>query len=233
MQMANAMAIIANKGKYYLPHFVDSIQNETIEDTVFLGKYRKLHKPVNIPDSMFNYIIDGMHDVTVYGTSYFIKVPGQEYCAKTGTAQNPHGKNHSWFVGFAPKDDPKIAIAVIVENAGYGATWAGPIVGFMMEKYLNDTITTERLKDVERIANTDLIPADIKHWYYVKDSIRQAKAREVDENAQQVVPVIERKVTFDPEAEPNRKDSGTDTTKKGQQPMLKPDEIRLKRDSTR
>ena len=82
-----------------------------------------------------------MHDVTVYGTANFLKIPGVEYCAKTGTAQNPHGKNHSIFTCFAPKDNPKIAVAVVVENAGFGATWAGPIATLLMEKYLNDTIS--------------------------------------------------------------------------------------------
>jgi penicillin-binding protein 2 len=169
-----------------------------------------------------------MHDVTVFGTSYFIKVPGQEYCAKTGTAQNPHGKNHSWFVAFAPKDDPKIAVAVVVENAGYGATWAGPIAGFMMEKYLNDTIATDRLAEVERISKADLVPAAIKHWYYVKDSLRQAKAREIDENAVETPAKTETKTTFDPEAEPNKKQ--TTDTPRNQLLMLKPEEIRIKKD---
>ncbi len=232
LQMANAMCVIAGNGKFYTPHFVDSIQNETIEDTVFLGKYRKLHQPLHIADSLYTYIKEGMHDVTVYGTAHFIKVPGHQFSAKTGTAQNPHGKNHSWFVAFAPKDNPQIAVAVVVENAGYGGTWGGPIAGFLMEKYLNDTIAADRLKEVERISNADLIPAAIKHWYYVKDSLKQAKAREVDENSTQVETNVERKVIFDPDAEPNRKDSGTDTVKK-QQPMILPDDRRNKKDTTR
>jgi penicillin-binding protein 2 len=228
LQMANAMAIIANNGKYYIPHFVDSIQNETTEDTVYLAKYRRLHQPVHIPDSLFNYIKEGMHDVTVYGTSYFIKVPGHEYAAKTGTAQNPHGKNHSWFVAFAPVENPTIAIAVVVENAGYGATWAGPIAGFMMEKYLNDTIAADRMAEVDRISNADLIPAAIKHWYYVRDSLKQAKAKEIDENTPQVITNTDSKTTFDPDAEPNRKENAPDTAR-NQQQMLKPEERRLKR----
>lgn len=227
LQMANAMCIIANKGKYYAPHFVDSIQNETAEDTVYLGKYRRVHKPVNIPDTMFNSIIEGMHDVTIYGTSYFIKVPGHEYAAKTGTAQNPHGKNHSWFVAFAPVHNPTIAIAVVVENSGYGSTWGGPIAGFMMEKYLNDTIAADRLSEVERISNADLIPSAIKRWYYVKDSLKQAKEKEIDENTPTVITNTDTKTTFDPDAEPNRKENAADTTRNQQ--MLKPDEIRLKR----
>lgn len=229
LQMANAMSIIASNGKYYIPHVVDSIQNETKDDTIYMAKYRKLHRPVHIPDSIFSIIKDGMHDVTVFGTAAFIKIPGQEYCAKTGTAQNPHGKNHSWFVAFAPKDDPKIAVAVVVENAGYGATWAGPIAGFMMEKYLNDTIAADRLAEVERISKADLIPAAIKHWYYTKDSLRQAKSREIDEATPETVTKPDTKVTFDPEAEPNKKQNG-DSAKINQQPMLKPDERKLRKD---
>ena len=89
--------------------------------------------------------------------------------------QNPHGKNHSLFVAFAPKNNPTIAIAVVVENGGYGSVAAGPIAGFMMEKYLNDTISTAGLAEVERVAKVNLIPAAIKNWYYKKDSIRLAK----------------------------------------------------------
>jgi hypothetical protein len=106
-----------------------------------------------------------MHDVTVIGTAAFIKVPGHDFCAKTGTAQNPHGKNHSLFVCFAPKENPTIAVAVVVENAGYGSTWAGPIAGLMMEKYLNDTLTTESKLKAENLSNVDLMPAAIKSWY--------------------------------------------------------------------
>ncbi len=175
MQLANMMCIIANKGYYYTPHFVDSIERESNTDTSMLGKYRRKHVVTSTADTVFRAVHDGMHDVTIYGTAAGIKVPGVEYCAKTGTAQNPHGKNHSLFVCFAPKDNPTIAVAVIVENAGFGATWAGPIGAFMMEKYLNDTIATDRLAEVERISNANLIPDAIKQWYARKDVQRQAK----------------------------------------------------------
>jgi penicillin-binding protein 2 len=175
IQLANMMCIIANKGYYYTPHFVDSIEHEEKDDTVYLAKYRRKHVVTHTADTVFRAVHEGMHDVTVYGTAAGIKVPGVEYCAKTGTAQNPHGKNHSLFVCFAPKDNPTIAVAVIVENAGYGSTWAGPIGAFMMEKYLNDTIATDRLEEVERISKADLIPSAIKDWYVKKDNQRQAK----------------------------------------------------------
>jgi penicillin-binding protein 2 len=165
LQLANSMAFIANEGYYYTPHFVDSIESETQEEAAQLAPFRKKQKVTKIPKEYFDVIKDGMHDVTVYGTAAFIKVPGHEYCAKTGTAQNPHGKNHSLFVCFAPKDNPKIAVAVIVENAGYGATWAGPIGGLLMEQYLNDTLTAESQLKADNLAQVDLMPQAIKNWY--------------------------------------------------------------------
>ena len=125
LQIANVMAIIANKGYYYIPHFVSSIEGQTAEDTL-LNKYKIKHKiPVHIPDTLYHLVIEGMHDVTVVGTAASIpKIPGIDICAKTGTAENLHKgekqKDHSLFACFAPKDDPKIAIAVIVENGGFG-----------------------------------------------------------------------------------------------------------------
>jgi len=130
-----------------------------------LENFRVKQEVTKIPTEYFDVIKEGMHDVTVYGTAAFIKVPGHEFCAKTGTAQNPHGKNHSLFVCFAPKDNPKIAVAVIVENAGFGATWAGPIAGLVMEKYLNDTLTKESKIKADNLSNVDLMPESIKAWY--------------------------------------------------------------------
>lgn len=165
LQLANTMAFIANEGYYYTPHFVDSVEEEDDTDKEVLSKFRTKQAVTKIPKEYFDIIKEGMHDVTVFGTAAFIKVPGHEFCAKTGTAQNPHGKNHSLFVCFAPKDNPKIAVAVVVENAGFGATWAGPIGGLLMEKYLNDTLTKESKTKVEYLANVDLMPANIKEWY--------------------------------------------------------------------
>jgi penicillin-binding protein 2 len=139
-------------------------------------------------------------------------VPGINYAAKTGTAQNPHGKDHSIFVAYAPVEDPQIAVAVVVENAGFGATWAGPIASLVMEKYLNDTLAAGRDKEVTRVANANLLPDAIKRWYQVKDSIRAVKAAKL---LLDTIPVIKldnglenRKITYDPEAEPNRRDTG-------------------------
>lgn len=207
LQLANVMAIIANKGYYYTPHFVDSIENENASDREFLAPYRKKHEVTHIVDSAYQAVHLGMNDVTIYGTATRVKIDGINICAKTGTAQNPHGKNHSLFVAFAPMENPTIAIAVIVENAGYGSTWAAPIASLMMEQYLHDSLATKRIAEVDRIAKADLIPAAMKRWYYRKDSARQAKQTPVvNADTLHVIktPVVTKPVQFDPEAEPER-----------------------------
>jgi len=171
LQLANAMALIANEGYYYTPHFVDSIEDEDEDDKAILAKFRTKQEVTKISSDIFKIIKDGMHDVTIYGTAAGIKVPGHEYCAKTGTAQNPHGKNHSLFVCFAPKDNPKVAVAVVVENAGFGATWAGPMGAILMEKYLNDSLTVESERKSDELAKVDLMPEAIKNWY-VRNNVK-------------------------------------------------------------
>jgi penicillin-binding protein 2 len=178
LQLANSMALIANEGYYYTPHFVDSIEEEDNEDKIALSKFRTKQAVTKISGDIFKVIKEGMHDVTVYGTAAGVKLPGHEYCAKTGTAQNPHGNNHSIFVAFAPKDNPTVAVAVVVENAGYGATWAGPISTLLMEKYLNDTLTTESLKKSEDLAKVDLMPQSIKDWYVKNKTNRPSTIEE-------------------------------------------------------
>ena len=236
LQLANAMCIIANKGFYFKPHLIDSIQNETIDDTAYLAKYRKRHDVTHIADTTYAIVQLGMQDVVTNGTAQNAMIPGVDVCGKTGTAQNPHGKNHSLFVAFAPRINPKIAIAVVVENSGYGSTWASPIASLMMEKYLHDTISARRQPEVERISNADLIPAAIKKWYFVKDSIRQAKLLKLNKQAEVVNVQIEapappsKKITFDPEAEPERKDTADIQIPKS--PMLNPEDKKNKKDST-
>ncbi len=146
LQMANVMCLIANKGYYYIPHLVKSVGGD--EEHPLLEKYRKKLQVANITDSAFNTVILGLMDVVDRGTGRVAKLPGVEVCAKTGTAEN-YGivngvrvklQNHSMFVAFAPRENPKIAIAVAVENAGYGATWAGPIASLIMEKHLTGEI---------------------------------------------------------------------------------------------
>jgi penicillin-binding protein 2 len=182
LQMANAMCIVANKGYYYTPHFVGKIDGETKEDTL-LNKFRRKHEVLtHIPDASYEEVISGMQDVVEIGTARVAKIPGINICAKTGTAENYRIiegrrvklKDNSMFVLFAPREDPKIVIAVVVENAGFGATWAGPVASLLMEKFLNDTLRTERLKEVDRIAGTNLMPSYLKRLQYHEDSIRAA-----------------------------------------------------------
>jgi len=181
LQIANAMSTIANKGYYYIPHFVKSIDDEKADDTL-LNKYRIKHKiPVHISDTVYNIVIEGMHEVTTLGTAAGIpKIPGVDICAKTGTAENKmvldgkviQLKDHSVFGCFAPMQDPKIAVAVIVENGGFGADWAGPMAYLMIEKYLTDSLRTERKADVERISNANLMPSYLPRLQYKEDSVR-------------------------------------------------------------
>ncbi|SDC71710.1 penicillin-binding protein 2 [Niabella drilacis] len=181
LQLANAMCIIANKGSYYTPHFVDSIDGETAADAPILAKYRQKHEVLtHISDTAYNAIINGMNDVVTRGTARVAMIPGIDVCAKTGTAENYtildrrriKLKDNSMFVCFAPKDNPKIAIAVAVENAGYGATWAGPIARILMEKFLLDSLTNKSKADLERISNTNLMPSYYDRLQYVTDSAR-------------------------------------------------------------
>lgn len=222
LQLANSMCIIANKGYYYTPHFIDSVENESVRDTSFFNKYRTKHTPLHIPDSLYEAVHLGMQDVTEIGTARSARIPGINICAKTGTAQNPHGKDHGLFVAFAPRENPKIAIAVVVENAGFGGVVAAPIASLMIEKYLNDTLSAASKKKAEEFAARNYIPPAIKAWYAKRDSARAAREREVDESAVQQHKTDERVNTFDPEAEPNRKDNLPSNTNAGKMPIINP-----------
>lgn len=184
LQSANEACIIANKGWYYTPHFVDSIEHQTEDDSVYFSKYRIKHQPVHISDEDYRTVQQGMEDVTEVGTAHNVTIPGIKYAAKTGTAQVPKVKNLAVFIAYAPADDPKIAVAIYVENAGYGATWAAPIGAHMMEQYLNDTLTPDTQADVERLSKVNLYPPQIYEWRRRKDSLKQVqlreKAREID-----------------------------------------------------
>jgi penicillin-binding protein 2 len=157
LQLANAMCIVANKGFYYLPHLVKKIDNEQPSDTL-LNKFRQKHEVLTkISDEDYESVMAGMQDVVEHGTARSAMIPGINICAKTGTAEKYRIidrrriklKDNSVFVCFAPRENPKIAIAVVVENAGFGSTWAAPIASLMLEKYLNDTLRPERVKEIE------------------------------------------------------------------------------------
>ncbi len=141
LQMANFAAIIANRGYYYIPHIVKSVNGEGVKDSKFLEKqYTK------VDPKYFDVIVQGMWDgVNVGGSSTRARLDGYDVCGKTGTAENPRGADHSTFLSFAPKDDPKIAISVYVENGGFGATIALPIASLIEEYYLTGEIKRESL----------------------------------------------------------------------------------------
>lgn len=156
LQMANIMCLIANRGYYIQPHFFKGVSGQKTENLVHFDTIR-----VPIDSVHFETIIQGMRLAVEAGTGYTAYVPGLDLCGKTGTAQNPHGKDHSVFVGFAPWYDPKIAVAVIVENAGWGGTWAAPIASLVAEKYLKGTLSRPQL--YEYICRTPLLPAFMNH----------------------------------------------------------------------
>lgn len=180
LQMANSMAIIANRGFYYRPHLVKSIGGNP-RDSMLRPFLQKII-PARVSDTDYAIIGLGMMDVVDRGTGRVAQLPNVEVCAKTGTAENyalvggqrVKLKDHSMFVAFAPRVNPKIAIAVAVENSGYGSTWAGPIASLMIEKYLFDTIANNRKHLEDRMVNG----TTITNMVYVVDSSQRARDRQ-------------------------------------------------------
>ena len=156
LHMANLCATIANRGFYYIPHIVKDSDNVSIDP-----KYKEKHYTM-VDTTHFPKVVGGMYRAVNSGfgsggTASIAAVEGLEICGKTGTAQNPHGSDHSVFICFAPKDDPKIAVAVYVENGGFGATYAAPIASLLTEMYLNKEISEERKYLEERMLNSNLM----------------------------------------------------------------------------
>jgi penicillin-binding protein 2 len=149
IQLANMMATVANKGYYYTPHVIKKIKGIDIDKKFTTRHYTTIDK------QYFDPVIQGLFDVYNHGTAYHLKVEGIDICGKTGTAENFTKINkvrtqltdHSIFVAFAPKDNPKIAIAVFVENGYWGARWAGPIASLMIEKYLKGEALTQKARE--------------------------------------------------------------------------------------
>ncbi len=139
LQNANIVTTIANKGFYYIPHIIKAIDKD--ENHPKLIRFKEKQIPLVTDTALYNHTIGGMTLVVESGTAAGVKMNDITMCAKTGTAQNPHGKDHSVFVAFAPKENPKIAISVVVENGGWGAQWAAPIASLMIEKYIRGYIT--------------------------------------------------------------------------------------------
>lgn len=185
LQVANEMAYIANKGWYIIPHIVDSIEGG--DKYGLLEKYKNRITPINLDDSIFEAVHDGMQGVMEGGTGRGSKVEGITICGKTGTVENYYRgvkqPNHSFFCAFAPRENPKIAIMCVVENSGrFGGTYAAPIVSLMIEKYINDTISAKRKALVERMSKINLIPKLMLDKMRAKDSLAKAREEEKELN---------------------------------------------------
>ncbi|MDT7832505.1 penicillin-binding protein 2 [Flavobacteriaceae bacterium S356] len=159
IQLANVTAAIANRGFFYTPHIVKKVGNQAMKDSVYSVK-----KMTSIAPRYFKPIIDGMEEVFETGTAKWVKIEGVEICGKTGTAENSAKVNgvmeqqpdHSILVAFAPKENPKIAIAVFIENGGFGSQIAAPITSLMIEKYLFKKVKRKWIEDY--ILKKDLYP---------------------------------------------------------------------------
>jgi len=164
MQLANVMCAVANEGYYYTPHIIKRIENREI-DKSFVER-----KQTTIDRQHFRPIIEGLEEVYKTGTARRLQIPGIAICGKTGTVENAatvNGesvklKDHSVFLAFAPKENPKIVVAVFIENGGFGATWAGPIASLMIEKYLKGEITRT---DMEK----RMLEGDLSENYVLRD----------------------------------------------------------------
>ncbi len=178
LQLANIECTIANHGFYYRPHLIKSIG----ADEIIKKEYTERNF-VGIDSQYFEPVINGMQAVVDHGTAIQSKIPGIIMCGKTGTAQNPHGENHSVFVAYAPRENPKIAIAVVVENSGEGARWAAPIASFIVEKYLKGSIskresgiTPEYFMNANKLPNIENYTAKGKRRAaFLADSLKKAK----------------------------------------------------------
>ncbi|MFN8437600.1 MAG: penicillin-binding transpeptidase domain-containing protein [Cytophagales bacterium] len=142
LQLANVAAIFANRGYYYSPHLIKKIGDKSTTRTQFLEK-----KQVYQDSIFFNSMISAMGDVVRAGTATMARSQVIEIAGKTGTAENPHGDDHSLFLGFAPKNNPKIAVGVVLENAGWGATAAAPLASLIIERYLRGEIKRTYLEE--------------------------------------------------------------------------------------
>jgi penicillin-binding protein 2 len=151
LQMANVSAIVANRGFYYTPHIIKEIENDTVPQD-FGQKYYSKISPEN-----FEPIIEGMEQVVHGNMASMVAVPGVVMCGKTGTVQNNQGSDHSVFTAFAPRDKPEIAIFVYVENGVWGSRYAAPIAGLLVEKYLNDTISSSKKWVEQRMFDANLL----------------------------------------------------------------------------
>jgi penicillin-binding protein 2 len=188
IQLANMIATVANQGYYYTPHIIKKIKGQIIDKKFTTKHVTTINKAYYPP------VIQGLFDVYNFGTAYALKIPGIDVCGKTGTAENfarigskkVQLKDHSIFVAFAPKDNPKIAIAVFVENGGFGATIAGPITSLMIEKYIKKEIT---LKNFEK----NMLARSLKGEYnkYTKQTLDSLmKMRRIKDSLARLKPKV-------------------------------------------
>jgi penicillin-binding protein 2 len=150
VQLANLSALISNRGWFITPHVIRAIGHKDSLIETYTKKQR-----VMVDQQYFDVVVEGMANVITGGTGTIAKIDSITLAGKTGTAQNPHGKNHSIFIAFAPVQNTRIAISVVVENAGYGSAWAAPIASLMIEKYLNRKVKRTDLE--EQMINGNLI----------------------------------------------------------------------------
>ncbi|MFM2267416.1 MAG: hypothetical protein RL757_857 [Bacteroidota bacterium] len=166
MQIANLVAIIANRGYYHTPHLVKAFKDgDKIEKTTEKYLYRN---ETLVESRHFEEIINGMQMVIDEGTGSNARIDGITVCGKTGTSQNPHGEDNSVFMGFAPKNEPRIAVAVYIENGGSGNDFAAPITGLMIEQYLKGSLPKSREWLVEKMRNSRLVHSSGKGYYVLK-----------------------------------------------------------------
>jgi penicillin-binding protein 2 len=173
IQLGNIAATIANRGWYITPHFVKEISNDSIE-----ARYKE-KKFSSIDSKYYDAIVEGMYNVIEKGTAQNSKIKNIKIVGKTGTAENfikingtrKQLTDHSIFIGFAPKDNPKIAIAVFIENGYWGTRWAAPIASLMIEKYLNKNVGRKYLENY--ILEGDLTEEYLKPYTNINFSINE------------------------------------------------------------
>lgn len=158
LQGANLAALIANRGYFYTPHVVKEIQDTILDERYTTKRY------AGVKPEHYEAIVEGMSNAVTGGTARGANIPGLDVCGKTGTAENPHGRDHSLFMGFAPKNNPEVAMFIIVENGGFGASMAVPMGRLMLKKHFKQELTEDEKWREESIANTQILPSMFYQW---------------------------------------------------------------------
>lgn len=194
LQIANLGATIANRGYYITPHVVRKIR-----DVGLLEQYTKKHH-TKVNPQYYNEVVTGMRMAVTGGTCHGANLPGLDVCGKTGTVENPHGQNHSVFMGFAPKDDPKIAICVYVENGGYGAQVAVPLGAMVLERYLRGD--SEEIQERADKWSSEWLEKPTEHKAEATTTTAQqgatASNSSSDKNSQKPLPYQEKAILVNP-----------------------------------